>query len=154
MRQDEGSMPGILLVEDDPGDQKLIKAAISATRQSVEVRSVETAEEAVESLRLGSSSGTRGALPDLILLDLNMPGMGGRQFLQRMKGDETLGRIPVVVLTSSQSERDITDSYRLHASGYLHKPSSLLELKDLMSGLLQYWFVLCKLPHKELPSIG
>ena len=147
-------MPGILIVEDDPGDQKLIKAAISATRQGVEVRSVETAEEAVEALRLRSGTGTGSTLPDLILLDLNMPGMGGRQFLQRMKGDDTLGRIPVVVLTSSQSERDITDSYKLHASGYLHKPSSLLELKDLMSGLLQYWFVLCKLPQKELPSIG
>ena len=146
-------MPGILLVEDDLGDQKLIKAALSASGQPAQVYAVESAEEAFEFLRLRVGGATTSPLPDLVLLDLNMPGMGGREFLQRVKTDESLKRIPIVVLTSSQSERDILDSYRLHAAGYLHKPSSLLELKGLMVGMLQYWFVLCKLPQKELSSV-
>lgn len=147
-------MPSILLVEDDLGDQKLIKAALSAAGQPAQVYGVESAEEAFEFLRLRAAGGTGGPLPDLVLLDLNMPGMGGRQFLQRVKNDESMKRIPILVLTSSQSERDILDSYRLHAAGYLHKPSSLLELKELMVGVLKYWFVLCKLPQKELSSVG
>lgn len=147
-------MYGILIVEDDLGDQKLIKAAISAAKQPVMVDSVSSAEEAVELLHLKVNEGKTESLPDLILLDLNMPGMGGREFLRRVKVDEVLRHIPIVVLTSSKAERDIVDSYRLQAAGYFHKPTSLLELKDLMAGAQHYWFGLCNLPQKEISSVG
>lgn len=147
-------MHAILIVEDDLGDQKLIKAAISAAKQPVMIHSASSAEEAVEFLRLKVTEGDAESLPDLILLDLNMPGMGGREFLRRLKVDDVLRHIPVVVLTSSKAERDIVDSYRLQAAGYFHKPASLLELKDLMEGAQHYWFGLCKLPQKEMSSVG
>jgi len=87
--------------------------------------------------------------PDLILLDLNMPGMGGKEFLRRIKGDENLKQIPVVVLTTSDSERDIIDSYNLHASGYVRKPVTLDEFKKVMEKIEEYWFLICKRPPKE-----
>jgi len=85
----------------------------------------------------------------LILLDLNMPGMGGKEFLKQIKADEVLKQIPVVILTTSNAERDIMDSYKLQAAGYVHKPVSLDEFKQVMGEIEDYWFMLCKLPSKE-----
>jgi CheY-like chemotaxis protein len=147
-------MPKILLVEDDLADQKLVKASIAAVNQATRVSTAESGEVALELLRLRTDEGDSTSLPDLILLDLNMPGMGGREFLRRLKCHETLRQIPVVVLTSSKSERDISESYLLQAAGYLHKPPSLQDLKVLMAGLEQYWFSLCKLPSRERYAIG
>jgi CheY-like chemotaxis protein len=140
-----GVMATILLVEDDSADQKLIKASIQTAGLGTEVRSASNAEEAIDTLRLQLDEDSERGLPDLILLDLNMPGMGGREFLKRIKGDDTLKKIPVVVLTSSQSDRDISDSYRLQAAGYIQKPRNMLELNELMVLLQKYWFFLCKL---------
>ena len=134
----------ILLVEDDLADQKLIKISLRNEKIANDLYTVQTGEEGLDFLygRGNYSNGT--PQPDLILLDLNMPGMGGKEFLRRIKADEKLKQIPVVILTTSEAEKDILDSYKLQASGYVHKPVTLEEFKEAMKKLKQYWFVLCK----------
>jgi CheY-like chemotaxis protein len=125
----------ILLVEDDLADQKLIKISLRNEKIANDLYTVQTGEEGMDFLyhRGNYSDGT--PQPDLILLDLNMPGMGGKEFLKQ---------IPVVILTTSEAEKDIIDSYKLQASGYVHKPVTLEEFKEAMKKLKEYWFVLCK----------
>ena len=139
----------ILLVEDDPGDQKLIKLSLRNEKIANDLYTVQTGEEGLDFLyhRGKYSDGT--PQPDLILLDLNMPGMGGKEFLRRMKEQERLKQIPVVILTTSEAERDILDSYKLQASGYVHKPVTLEEFKEAMKKLKEYWFLLCKRVPKQ-----
>ena len=139
----------ILLVEDDVADQKLIKASLKNQKIANELYVANSAEEALDFLycRGAYSSGTTP--PALILLDLNMPGMGGKEFLKQIKSDEGIKQIPVVILTTSNAERDIIDSYRLQAAGYVHKPVTLDEFKQVMAEIEDYWFILCKLPPEE-----
>ena len=139
----------ILLVEDDSADQKLIKTSLENQKVANDLHIVNSGEEGMDFLhRRGNySSGTLH--PDLILLDLNMPGMGGKEFLRQIKSDEHLKEIPVVILTTSDSEKDIIDSYKLQASGYVRKPVTLTEFKEVMETIGEYWFVLCKRPPKE-----
>ena len=134
----------ILLVEDDLADQKLIKISLRNEKIANDLYTVQTGEEGMDFLyhRGNYSDGT--PQPDLILLDLNMPGMGGKEFLRRIKEDGRLKQIPVVILTTSEAEKDIIDSYKLQASGYVHKPVTLEEFKEAMKKLKEYWFVLCK----------
>ena len=133
----------ILLVEDDPADQKLIKTSFKDQRIANELHIVSSGEEGLDFLYgRGDHSGKR-IRPDLILLDLNMPGMGGKEFLKRIKADENLKHIPVVILTTSSAERDIIESYKLQASGYVNKPVSLDEFKDVVRQIEEYWFMLC-----------
>ena len=116
---------------------------------SSELYIVNNAEEALYFLSLKESYKDQTIPPDLILLDLNMPGMGGKELLKHIKIDEDLKQIPVVIVTTSNSESDILDSYKLQAAGYIHKPSTLEEFKRVMAEIGDYWFMLCKLPHKE-----
>jgi CheY-like chemotaxis protein len=139
----------ILLVEDDPADQKLIKASLQNQRAANDMYIANSAEEALDFLYSRRELIGETAQPDLILLDLNMPGMGGKEFLRRIKADECLKQIPVVILTTSNSEIDIVDSYRLQAAGYVHKPATLDEFNQVMREIEDYWLVLCKLPGKE-----
>ncbi len=139
----------ILLVEDDPADQKLIKMSLRNQRITSELSVVNNAEEALDFLCSRGSYSGQTTPPDLILLDLNMPGMGGKEFLKHIKIDEALKQIPVVIVTTSNSERDIIDSYKLQAAGYVHKPTTLDEFKRVMVEIGDYWFMLCKLPNKE-----
>ncbi len=134
----------ILLVEDDTGDQKLIKRSLKASKIANELHITSAAEEALEYLQKGESNNADYPMPDLILLDLNMPGMGGMDFLSALKKDELLDTIPVVVLTTSDSDHDILDSFKLQASGYVKKPVSLEEFRQAMENLTDYWFVICK----------
>lgn len=134
----------ILLVEDDTGDQKLIKQSLKAGRIANELHITSTAEEALEYLQKGKDNQDDCPMPDLILLDLNMPGMGGMEFLNTLKKDEVLDMIPVVVLTTSDSDQDVLDSFKLQASGYVKKPVSLKEFRDAMENLTDYWFVICR----------
>lgn len=134
----------ILLVEDDPGDQKLIKKSLESQKVRNEVVVAECAEDALEYLAESKTGNREYPMPDLILLDLNMPGMGGKEFLRRIKADDELDTIPVVILTTSDSDQDILDSYKLHASGYIKKPITLQGLQDVMGELEEYWFTICK----------
>jgi len=139
----------ILLLEDDLADQKLIKISIRNEKIANDLYTVQSGEEGMDFLyRRGNySDGT--PQPDLILLDLNMPGMGGKEFLKRIKEDQNLKQIPVVILTTSEAEKDIIDSYKLQASGYVHKPVTLEEFKEAMKKLKEYWFLLCKRVPKQ-----
>jgi len=139
----------ILVVEDDPADQKLIKASLKGLRVPSDVRTAASAEEALSLLRSFRDQSGQAGKPDLILLDLNMPGMGGKEFLKQIKADDSLRQIPVVIVTTSSSERDIVDGYALQAAGYVHKPATLDEFKQVMNDIQDYWFLLCRLPKKE-----
>jgi len=134
----------ILLVEDDPADQKLIKKSLLRQRIANYISVAETGEEALDYLSRSTADDSDCPTPSLILLDLNMPGMGGKEFLRRIKEDDTLKAIPIVVLTTSDSERDILDSYRLCASSYISKPVNLLDFQETLRKLGEYWFLICK----------
>jgi two-component system response regulator len=139
----------ILLVEDDPGDQKLIKVSLKNQKIANELYIVGSGEEGMEFLYHRGNYSAETPLPDLILLDLKMQGMGGKEFLRRIKQDEKMKKIPVIILTSSDSEKDILDSYNLQASGYVKKPVTLGDFKRVMKEIGAYWFIICKLPPKE-----
>jgi len=139
----------ILLVEDDPADQKLIKTSLRDQKLANDLHVVSSGEEGMDFLYRQGDYGSGFSCPDLILLDLNMPGMGGKEFLKRIKSDDRLRQIPVVILTTSDSEKDIIDSYKLQASGYVNKPVTLDEFRQVMRRVEEYWFVLCKLPLRE-----
>ena len=139
----------ILLVEDDPGDQKLIKVSLKNQKIANELHIVGSGEEAMDFLYHRSKYSEGTPYPDLILLDLKMQGMGGKEFLRRIKQDEKMKKIPVIILTSSDSEKDILDSYNLQASGYVKKPVTLGDFKRVMKEIGAYWFIICKLPPKE-----
>jgi CheY-like chemotaxis protein len=141
----------ILLVEDDPADQKLIKKSMLDQKINNKLIIKDTAEDAIEYLNHSKSAEADRSLPDLILLDLNMPGMGGKEFLRRLKADEELDTIPVVILTSSASEQDILETFKLQAGGYVKKPPTLDGLCNVFSQLEEYWFVICKrVPQRQL----
>jgi len=134
----------ILMVEDDLADQKLIKISLRSEKVANDLYTVQTGEEGLDFLYHSGNYSDGTPQPDLILLDLNMPGMGGKEFLRRIKEDERLKQIPVVILTTSEAEKDIIDSYKLQASGYVHKPVTLEEFKNAMNKIKEYWFLLCK----------
>lgn len=134
----------ILLVEDDPGDQKLVSTALNHERIGNQLRVVSSGEDAWRYLLDSKEGNSDCPWPDLILLDLNMPGMGGQGFLKLLKSDEELSSIPVVILTTSDSDRDIVESFKLQASGYIKKPGSLAGFQQIMHDVTDYWFVICK----------
>ncbi|MFA5292002.1 MAG: response regulator [Phycisphaerae bacterium] len=133
----------IMLVEDDPGDQKLIKMSLEDQRITNAPVVAGSGEEAFEYLhKCKTDEGV--AMPDLILLDLNMPGMGGREFLRQIKSDPDLEIIPIVILTTSDSDKDILESFKLQAAGYIKKPVTLPDFHAVMQTLSDYWFTICK----------
>ena len=139
----------ILLVEDDMADQKLIKSMIAKQEIAYDLYVTHSAEEALDTLRSNKNSNRGFTRPDLIILDLNMPGMGGREFLKHIKTNERLKQIPVVILTCSASELDVQDSYKLQAAGFITKPAGLVELERVIGEIVEYWSNLCRLPYKE-----
>jgi CheY-like chemotaxis protein len=134
----------ILLVEDDPGDQKLVKKSLDRDKIANELYIANSGEEALEYLQRSKSGNKEAPMPELILLDLNMPGMGGQEFLRHLKSDDQLDTIPVVILTTSDSDKDVLETFKLHAAGYVKKPGSLSEFKNVMQNISEYWFVICK----------
>ena len=135
----------ILLVEDDPGDQKLTKKFLSEARIINEAVIAGCGEEGLDYLERCRGADSEYLRPDLILLDLNMPGMGGKEFLKRVKNDEDFCMIPIVILTTSDLVQDVRDSYKLQASGYIKKPVTLQGFQEMMENLQEYWFSICKL---------
>ena len=134
----------ILLVEDDLGDQKLIKKSFEMNHIANDLHILNCAEEAVEYLNRSKEKNPDYPIPDLILLDLNMPGMGGKEFLKWLKNDKDFDTIPTVVLTASDTDADILESYKLAASGYVSKPINLEGFKQIIESMTEYWFVICK----------
>jgi len=135
----------ILLVEDNPGDARLAIEAFKdgAGRLASRLHHVEDGVEALEFLRRRNPDAAR---PDLILLDLNLPRKDGREVLAEIKEDPDLKLIPVLVLTTSQAERDIFETYNLHANGYVTKPIDLDEFTQIVASIQDFWFATAKLP--------
>jgi CheY-like chemotaxis protein len=135
----------ILLIEDDPADAHLVALALKQGRIRAHLHHQPDGREALNFLqRLAPHS--EAPRPDLILLDLNMPRMNGREFLSIIKADEDLKAIPVVILTTSDVERDVVASYQLGASGYITKPVDMVQFAAAMEQLGDYWFTLTRLP--------
>jgi CheY-like chemotaxis protein len=131
----------VMLVEDDPGDVVLVQEAFSGDERINEIRVASDGVHALEQLRDPERS-----LPDLILLDLNLPRMDGRELLAEIKSDRRLGRIPVVVLTTSQAQKDIVRSYELHASAYVSKPVDLSHFLSVVREIDNFFVSIVKLP--------
>ena len=138
----------ILLAEDEPADAHLVKIALSENRILADLQRVVDGREALEYLRREGPRFADAARPDLILLDLNMPRMDGRKCLEALKQDADLSVIPVVVLTTSEVERDVLASYALGAAGFITKPVDVLQFMTVIRELGDYWFALVRLPTK------
>lgn len=135
----------ILLVEDNPGDVRLAIEALKESKVTNVLHHVEDGEQAMRFLRRrGDFAGM--PLPDLILLDLNLPGRDGREVLEEIKEDPQLRVIPVVVLTTSAAERDLLKTYHLHANAYIVKPIDLGQFVDIVRAIEGFWFSVVKLP--------
>lgn len=141
----------ILLAEDDPGDQELTRRALEDDVIRVDLRIVSDGEEALDYLhRRGQYSDPEIApRPDLILLDLNMPRLNGREVLQSLKTSPDLCRIPVVVLTTSQQEADILATYDLGCNSYVQKPVDIDQFIHVVRKMGNYWFEIVTLPHSS-----
>ena len=138
----------ILVAEDDPDDRMLTIRALEQNRLANDIKWVEDGEKLMDYLhRRGTYADAESApRPGLILLDLNMPRMDGREALQAIKADPDLRRIPVVVLTTSRAERDVVQSYDLGVNAFITKPVTFEELARAISVLGNFWFEIVKLP--------
>ena len=143
----------ILMADDDADDRTFARNALECSRLANCLRCVEDGEELLEYLnRRGRYAAPDSApRPGLILLDLNMPRVDGREALQAIKADSDLRRIPIVILTTSHAEEDIYRSYDLGANSFISKPVTFAGLVEVMRDLGRYWFEIVELP---LPDEG
>lgn len=131
--------PTVLLVEDDFADQRIIKRLVDTDVFRVQLDIVDSGERALEYVQ-------RESVPDLILLDLNMPGIGGIETLTRMRALNVTKTVPIIVLTTSDSETDIIRSYEHGANSYVTKPIDYEEFCHVMREIGEYWFDVIVLP--------
>lgn len=137
----------VLLVEDDPQDVEITKEVMEMSKVKLNVNVVGNGAEALAYLKREGKY-EKSSKPDLILLDLNMPKMNGREFLAEMKKDDKINMIPVVVLTTSKAEEDIVKSYKLGASCYVTKPVGLDQFQKVVQAVDSFWFTVVKYPPK------
>ncbi|HEU4867609.1 MAG TPA: response regulator [Actinomycetota bacterium] len=135
----------ILLVEDNPGDVELTEDALRRSKVATKVSVVTDGEDAMNYLRQQCAY-EEETMPDLVLLDLNLPRKDGMEVLKEMKDDPNLRHIPVVVLTTSEAERDILASYELGANCFISKPVDLTEFRKVVESIDDFWFTIVKLP--------
>lgn len=125
----------ILLVEDNPGDVMLVQLALERAGSDASLRVARDGDEALEILEATDPA----ELPDLVLLDLNLPRVDGRQVLSRLKQDDDLSAVPVVVLSSSDAPGDVCMAYRHYANSYVTKPVEMEDFFELIERLVAYW---------------
>ena len=147
MAHNEGDPIEILLAEDNPGDVRLTEKALDHGNIINNLHVVKNGVEALQFLRQDGEFSDKPR-PDLVLLDLNMPKKDGREVMEEMKGDPSLRRIPVVVLTSSEAEEDVVRSYELNANAYLTKPVDFDGFVDIVKRIEDFWFSVVKMPPK------
>lgn len=135
----------VLLVEDNPGDVLLVEEAFRDSTLVVRLHIARDGEEAIQFLRREGAH-AEALAPDLLLLDLNLPRMGGLEVLGELKADPQLRAIPVVVLTSSSAQEDIEGAYDRYANCYITKPGDLDELVDVIRSIEAFWLSLVRLP--------
>jgi CheY-like chemotaxis protein len=134
-----GRSAELLLVEDNYGDVLLTSEAFRSAKIGNNLAVAGDGEEALAMLRREGAFADQPR-PDLILLDLNLPRMDGREVLRAIKSDPALQRIPVIVLTSSKADIDILKSYELQANGYIVKPVTFERLQEIVASLESFWF--------------
>lgn len=144
----EGEPVTILLAEDDPDDQMFAIRALRKSQLVNPIKTVSDGEELMDYLkRRGKYSDPESSpSPGLILLDLNMPRKDGREALQEIKADPSLRSIPIVVLTTSQSEEDVQQSYNVGVNAFVTKPVTFAGLSEALKVIGSFWFELVKLP--------
>ncbi len=137
----------ILLVEDNPGDIRLIVEVLKEGKISNHLNVVEDGEEALAYLRREGSY-QDSIMPDIILLDLNLPKINGTEVLAEIKNDPLLKHIPVIILTTSEAEQDIAKAYDLHANCYITKPVDLEQFLTVVRSIENFWLTIVKLPRR------
>ena len=138
----------ILLVDDDADDRDLAREAFAESHLRNDLHCVESGEEMLAYLRREGKYGDPAIspTPGIVLLDLNMPGIGGREALENLKRDPELRHIPVVVMTTSKADEDILNSYQHGANSYITKPVTFEGLVNVVKGLQRYWLQIVELP--------
>jgi CheY-like chemotaxis protein len=141
----DGELVKILLIEDNPGDVRL---TLEAFKEGKVRNKIYVVNDGVEALAFLHREGkyTDMPRPDVILLDLNLPRKDGRQVLEEIKKDPNLTRIPVVILTTSQAEQDVLQTYSLHANCYITKPVELEQFITVVKSIETFWLNVVKLP--------
>jgi two-component system, chemotaxis family, response regulator Rcp1 len=137
----------ILLVEDNPGDIRLTQEALKEGKIYHNLRVAKDGEEALAMLHREGEHASM-PLPDIIFLDLNLPKIDGREVLARIKEEEALRMIPVVVLTSSEAETDVVKVYNLHANCYITKPVDLDQFMTVVRTIETFWLTIVKMPRR------
>ena len=135
----------VLLVEDNDNDVELTRLAFKRAKFAVNLRRAENGEECMAFLRKEGPDAS-APTPDLVLLDLNMPRMGGLEVLKEVAKDEGLRQLPIVVLTSSRADADVLNSYKLRCSSYLVKPIEFEAFAEMIQAFADYWFEWALLP--------
>lgn len=138
----------LLLIDDDQSDIYLAKRALKKCETPVQMQIARHGEEALSLLRREEPH-AEARRPDLIFLDLNMPRMSGHEFLERVKGDDELKSIPIIVMSMSESKVDIEESYRLQASAYISKPIELEPFTRVIRSIEDHWFHVVRLPQRR-----
>tara|TARA_R110001599_G_C12272062_1_gene661595 strand:+ start:8204 stop:8647 length:444 start_codon:yes stop_codon:yes gene_type:complete len=141
----EGRAVEILMAEDSPGDVLLTRKALERSKLKINLHAVSDGVEAIQFLRREGEY-TDVPTPDIVFLDLNMPRKDGREVLTEIKTDAMLRHIPVVILTTSDSEQDIERSYELNANCYITKPVDMDQFVKVVSSIEDFWFTIVKLP--------
>jgi two-component system, chemotaxis family, response regulator Rcp1 len=136
----------VLLVEDSPGDVRLTREALKDAKVQISLHVASDGAEAIAFL-MREGKHAHAPRPDLILLDLNLPRKDGREVLKEIKEHASLKSIPVVILTTSESEADILRSYQLHANCYISKPVDLEGFLKVVQSIDSFWLSVVKLPH-------
>ena len=144
----DGRPAEVLLVEDDDNDVFITRKGFEEAKLSVNLHHVENGQECMAFLRKDGRY-SDAPTPDLILLDLNMPVMGGREVMAEIVKDQQLRKLSVVILTTSNGARDILDMYNLRCSSYIVKPVDFTQFRRVIQQLSDYWFTVVVLPPKE-----
>jgi CheY-like chemotaxis protein len=148
-REDRARRVDILLIEDSPGDVRLMHETLSDSGLSVDLHLAQDGVEAMAFLRREGAYRDKPR-PDLILLDLNLPKKSGRESLAEIKADPELRGIPILVLTTSEDEKDIFEAYDLHANCYIAKPLDLVRFARIVKLIEEFWLKTVKLPKRPV----
>lgn len=148
MKKFNGRPVEILLVEDNEGDVLLTQEAFKSAKIANNIHVTMDGEQAMRYLRKEEEF-SDAVTPDVILLDLNLPIKSGQEVLADIKADDHLKHLPVIIMTSSQSEQDVVQTYNLHANSYIIKPLSLEQFSQVVSALENFWFMVVVLPEED-----
>ena len=151
MEKNTNSLVVVLLVEDNPADQQLTIRAFKKGKVNVNLQIANDGVEAMEYLNGQGiySDRNKFPMPDIVLLDINMPRKDGKQVLNEIKTDSKLKLIPVIMLTTSDQDKDIIDSYNLGVNAYISKPVRINDFMSVVNKLEDFWFILNKIPPKN-----